>query len=48
MAIKTYRPTTPTMRFQTTQVNDDLTTATPHKALLTVRKRTGGRCNTAR
>jgi large subunit ribosomal protein L2 len=48
MAIKTYRPTTPTLRFKTTQVNDDLTTDTPHKPLLTIRKRTGGRSNTGR
>ena len=46
MAIKTYRPTTPTLRFQTSLVNDDLTTAKPHKPLLAVRKRTGGRRNT--
>src|SRR5580698_5967568 len=46
MPIKTYRPITPTLRFQTTLVNDDLTTDTPHKPLLTVRKRTGGRRNT--
>ena len=46
MAIKTYRPVTPTLRFQTSLVNDDLTTNTPHKPLLTVRKRTGGRRNT--
>src|SRR6202167_952099 len=45
MAIKTYRPITPTLRFKTTQVNDDLTTNQPHKPLLTVRKRTGGRRN---
>jgi len=43
MAIKTYRPITPTLRFQTSLVNDDLTTAKPHKPLLAVRKRTGGR-----
>src|ERR1035438_421964 len=48
MAIKTYRPITPTLRFKTTQVNDDLTTDTPHKLLLTIRKRTGGRSNTGR
>src|ERR1017187_10518533 len=48
MAIKTYRPITPTLRFKTTQVNDDLTTDTPHKPLLTIRKRTGGRSNTGR
>ena len=43
MAIKTFRPITPTLRFKTTQVNDDLTTDKPHKPLLTTRKRTGGR-----
>jgi large subunit ribosomal protein L2 len=45
MAIKTYRPITPTLRFKTTQVNDDLTTDQPHKPLLVTRKRTGGRRN---
>src|SRR5271167_1520248 len=45
MAIKTYRPITPTLRFQTTLVNDDITTSSPHKPLLTTRKRTGGRRN---
>src|SRR6201987_3451393 len=45
MAIKTYRPVTPTLRFQTALVNDDLTTDKPHKPLLTPRKRTGGRRN---
>jgi large subunit ribosomal protein L2 len=45
MAIKTYRPMTPTLRFKTTQVNDDLTTDQPHKPLLITRKRTGGRRN---
>ena len=45
MAIKTYRPTTPTLRFKTTQVNDDITSSKPHKPLLTTRKRTGGRRN---
>src|SRR5579863_8060625 len=46
MAIKTYRPITPTLRFQTSLVNDDLTTDKPHKPLVTTRKRTGGRRNT--
>jgi len=45
MAIKTYRPITPTLRFKTTQVNNDLTTDQPHKPLLVTRKRTGGRRN---
>ena len=45
MAIKTYRPITPTLRFQTSLDTSDLTTDTPHKPLLTTRKRTGGRRN---
>src|SRR3569833_3486061 len=45
MAIKTYRQITPTLRFQTSLVNDDLTTNKPHKPLLVTRKRTGGRRN---
>jgi hypothetical protein len=45
MAIKTYRPITPTLRFKTSLVNDDLTTAKPHKPLLVVKQRTGGRRN---
>ena len=45
MPIKTYSPVTPTLRFKTTLVNDDLTTDKPHKALLATRKRTGGRRN---
>ena len=36
MPIKTYRPITPTLRFQTTLVNDDITTDKPHKPLLAV------------
>jgi large subunit ribosomal protein L2 len=45
MAIKTYRPITPTLRFQTSLVNDDITTNEPHKPLLVTRQRTGGRRN---
>ncbi|HUY95225.1 MAG TPA: 50S ribosomal protein L2 [Terracidiphilus sp.] len=45
MAIKTYRPVTPSLRFKSTQVNDDITTSNPHKPLLVTRKRTGGRRN---
>jgi len=48
MPIKTYRPTTPTLRFATTLVNDDLTTDKPYKPLLAVKQRTGGRNNTGR
>ena len=45
MAIKTYRPITPTLRFQTSQVNDDITATEPLKSLVVPRKRTGGRRN---
>jgi large subunit ribosomal protein L2 len=45
MAIKTFRPITPTLRFKTTLVNADITTDRPHKALLEPKKRTGGRRN---
>jgi len=45
MAIKTYRPTTSTIRFQTTLVNDDLTTDRPFKPLTRPKQRTGGRRN---
>ena len=42
MAIKTYRPTTPTLRFQTTLTNEELTTNRPHKPLTQIKRRTGG------
>src|SRR5512132_581162 len=45
MAIKTYRPTTQTLRYQTTLVNDDITTSKPHKPLLEPKLKTGGRRN---
>src|SRR5271154_1069525 len=45
MAIKTYRPTTQTLRYRTTIVNDDITTQHPHKPLLEKKNRTGGRRN---
>ena len=34
MPIKTYRPTTQTLRYRTTLVNDDITTKHPYKLLL--------------
>src|SRR5487761_1712959 len=46
MPIKTYRPITPSLRFTSTVVNDDLTTDRPYKPLTSIRKRTGGRRNT--
>ncbi len=45
MPIKTYRPLTPTLRFKTTLVNDDITTDKPYKPLTAVKQRTGGRRN---
>ncbi len=45
MAIKTYRPTTQTLRYRTTLVNDDLTASKPFKPLTETKKRTGGRRN---
>jgi large subunit ribosomal protein L2 len=45
MAIKTYRPTTQTLRFRTTLVNDDITTNRPYKPLVEPKQRTGGRRN---
>ncbi|MBI3933472.1 MAG: 50S ribosomal protein L2 [Acidobacteria bacterium] len=43
MAIKTYRPTTPTRRYHTTLRRDDITAAKPLKSLVEPRRRTGGR-----
>src|SRR5258705_1654552 len=45
MAIKTYKPITPSLRFQTTVVNDELTTNRPHKPLTKIKLGTGDRRN---
>jgi len=45
MAIKTYRPVTPTLRFKTTLVTDEITTSRPYKPLVESKQRTGGRRN---
>ncbi len=45
MPIKTYRPITPTLRFQTTLVRDEITQETPYKPLVVNKLRTGGRRN---
>src|ERR1700719_1367866 len=42
MPIKTYRPTTQTLRYRTTLVNDDITSVQPHKPLLEPKPRNGG------
>src|SRR5229473_879957 len=43
MPIKTYRPTTPTRRFQTVVSREDITKERPEKSLLEPKKGTGGR-----
>ena len=48
MAIKTYRPTTPTRRFQTSVSRADITKQTPEKSLVEAKQRTGGRNSTGR
>ena len=48
MPIKTYRPTTPTRRFQTTVVRDELTRDRPEKALAKGKSNHGGRNNNGR
>ena len=45
MAIKSYRPYTPSRRAMTTLSYEDVTTATPEKSLLAPKKHTGGRNN---
>ncbi|MGQ9634723.1 MAG: 50S ribosomal protein L2 [Bryobacteraceae bacterium] len=46
MPIKSYRPVTPTRRFQTVVSREDITKERPEKALTTGNKRSGGRNNT--
>jgi large subunit ribosomal protein L2 len=46
MPIKSYRPTTPTRRFQTTVLRDEITRQEPEKSLVKGKKRTGGRNST--
>jgi large subunit ribosomal protein L2 len=48
MPIKSYRPTTPTRRYQTVVSREDITKQTPEKSLVTGKQRTGGRNNTGR
>jgi large subunit ribosomal protein L2 len=48
MPIKSYRPTTPTRRFQTAVTRDDITKQTPEKSLVESKKRTGGRSSNGR
>ena len=48
MPIKSYRPTTPTRRFQTSVSRADITKQHPEKSLLESKKGTGGRNSTGR
>src|ERR1700689_2098368 len=48
MPVKSYRPTTPTRRFQTVVSREDITKSRPEKSLVTGKKRTGGRSSTGR
>src|SRR5450631_883871 len=48
MPIKSYRPTTPTRRFQTVVSREEITKQTPEKSLVQSKKRTGGRNSTGR
>src|ERR1700690_81514 len=43
MPIKTYRPTTQTLRYRTHLTTDDITSSKPHKPLVEGKIRTGGR-----
>lgn len=45
MALKTFRPLTPTNRFKALPAFDEITKKTPEKSLLEVKKRSGGRNN---
>ena len=48
MAIKTYKPTSPARRTYTTASFDEITTTTPEKSLLAVKKKFAGRNNQGR
>src|SRR5437763_16337836 len=48
MPIKTFRPVTPTRRFQTVTTREEITKDRPEKSLVTSKKRTGGRNSTGR
>ena len=48
MALKTFRPLTPTQRFKSLPAFDEITKSTPEKSLLSTIKKTGGRNNRGR
>ncbi len=48
MSIKTYNPTTPTLRYKTTIKSEQITANKPYKPLLVSKKRSSGRNNSGR
>src|SRR6478736_3715585 len=48
MPVKSFRPTTPTRRFQTVVSREEITKQKPEKSLVKGKKRTGGRSSTGR
>src|SRR6266404_9500129 len=48
MAVKSFRPTTPTRRFQTVVSREDITKQTPEKSLVKGKRASGGRSSTGR
>src|ERR1035438_7256413 len=48
MAIKSFKPTTPTRRFQTVVTREDITKQTPEKSLVFGKRATCGRSSTGR
>ena len=48
MAIKIYKPTTPSRRFMTSVSREDITKQTPEKSLVEPRHKSGGRNNLGR
>lgn len=48
MAVKTFKPVTPTLRFRTVSAFDEITETKPEKSLLAPLRKTGGRNNVGR
>ena len=48
MAVKSFKPTTPTRRFQTVVSREEITKQTPEKSLVRGKSATGGRSSTGR
>jgi large subunit ribosomal protein L2 len=48
MALKSFRPLTPALRFKSLPAFTEITKAKPHKSLIEVKKRSGGRNNNGR